>query len=230
MEIDSESSCDSIIINCDFVNKKYYLYQHARADTNRIFYIGIGTCEYKGYYGRACNFKNRSGYWKRVANKYRYNIEIIEEFDNRKECLAREVELIKLYGRRKLKTGELVNFTEGGKSGNGRKGYKISKELSKKFSKIRTGMKGSESKKQKMKDLIYKRTDLIGRKGKDSYVAKAVLKLNPITNIIVEEFGTVKEASKSINMCAPMIGKAIKSKEIYKDFKWVFKKDYYGSK
>lgn len=114
----------------------------------KTFYIGIGKGE-----DRAFDYSHRSDFWKRYANKYGVNSEILINgisFDEAKEL---EVLLISEYGRRDLGTGVLVNMTDGGdgsinlvvseetriKMSESHKGKKSTKETRKKLSKIRQG-------------------------------------------------------------------------------------------
>lgn len=88
-----------------------YVYKHTRLDNNEIFYIGIGS---DNGYKRASTFFGRNNYWKKIVNKYGFKFEIIYDNLTWKECCEKEIELIKLYGRKNLKTGNLVNMTDGG--------------------------------------------------------------------------------------------------------------------
>ncbi len=94
--------------------KNYFVYQHIRLDTNEIFYIGIGTKNQEGktfrqIYKRAYS-KERNIFWKRIVNKTKYKIEILDEFDDVTKCLKKETELIDLYGRLIEGTGKLTNI------------------------------------------------------------------------------------------------------------------------
>jgi uncharacterized protein involved in tellurium resistance len=88
-----------------------YVYRHIRLDKNEPFYIGIGSSK---YYNRAYRHKNRSDFWKRVANKGGYEVEILMDDLTWEQACEKEKEFIKLYGRVDLKTGCLVNMTDGG--------------------------------------------------------------------------------------------------------------------
>jgi hypothetical protein len=88
-----------------------YVYRHIRLDKNEPFYIGIGTSK---YYNRAYRHKSRSDFWKRVANKGGYEVEILMDNLTWEQACEKEKEFIKLYGRIDLKTGCLVNMTDGG--------------------------------------------------------------------------------------------------------------------
>ena len=103
-------------------DKKYYLYVHYRLDKKEAFYIGISTKYRKKDYDRAFCYRKRSEFWKRVCNKTRYNVMIISESDNKQEIINQEINYIKVLGKKKDKTGTLVNITDGGE---GLLGYSI---------------------------------------------------------------------------------------------------------
>lgn len=116
--------------------KKYYVYTHYRPDRQEIFYVGVGTrtkTDFKyGKYTRANSKCLRSNFWKAIVTlNPDYSIKIELESDSREEILAKEIELIKLYGRRDLKTGTLCNLTEGGE---GTCGFIFPDELREKWS------------------------------------------------------------------------------------------------
>lgn len=88
-----------------------YVYQHTRLDTNEVFYIGISTDK---NYNRAYSKKFRNNYWNYLTNKHEYKTEILFDDLTIEEAIKKEQELIKLYGRRDLGLGKLVNMTDGG--------------------------------------------------------------------------------------------------------------------
>lgn len=90
-----------------------YVYRHIRLDTNQPFYIGIGI-DNKGKYYRANNRHGRNNYWKNIVKKTNYEIEILFEHEDKDLIKQKEIEFIKLYGRIDIKTGILVNMTDGG--------------------------------------------------------------------------------------------------------------------
>lgn len=102
----------------------YYLYTHTRLDTNTIFYIGIGTIRkrikytkelsHKYKYERAYSKSGRNKIWKNIINKGEYSVNIILESDNLEFIKNKEIEFIKLYGRKNLNEGSLCNLTDGG--------------------------------------------------------------------------------------------------------------------
>lgn len=94
---------------------KYYLYRHVRLDIDKPFYIGIGTKSKKGNpYYRSVSKEKRNLIWKNIVNKTEYEVEIILESNDYNFIKEKEVEFIKLYGRKDLKTGILSNMTSGG--------------------------------------------------------------------------------------------------------------------
>jgi RNase H-fold protein (predicted Holliday junction resolvase) len=106
-----------------------YVYRHIRLDTNEVFYIGIGS-DVGGKYIRAYSKTQRNRHWNYVS-KNGYCVEIL--FDNLdwSEACEKEKEFIKLYGRKDLKEGTLVNKTNGGE---GTVGVIVSEETKKKIS------------------------------------------------------------------------------------------------
>jgi hypothetical protein len=106
---------------------QYFVYRHIRLDTNVPFYIGIGKkpekfSTHKSEYRRAFDKNSRSRFWEAVVNKTEYKVEIIFETDCHDIVKRKEIEFIKLYGRRNLETGCLVNLSDGG---DGTKGVKF---------------------------------------------------------------------------------------------------------
>ena len=96
------------------------VYRHIRLDTGTPFYIGIGKTIKRAYSKR-----NRNFWWQRIVAKCEYYVEIL--FDNLSwiDACEKEKELIKLYGRKDMNTGILINLTDGGDNSIG---YKHTKE------------------------------------------------------------------------------------------------------
>ena len=102
--------------------ERYYIYKHTRLDTNEVFYIGRGkrTKRYDNSktlgkrYTRAYNKTHRTNHWKRIISCSNYKVDIVFHTDDFLELKSKEKELIKLYGRKDLGKGELVNYTDGG--------------------------------------------------------------------------------------------------------------------
>jgi hypothetical protein len=91
-------------------NTMYYVYQHRKADTNDIFYVG------KGKGTRAFNATKRSSYWKNVVNKHGFNVEFIATNIDEEFAFLIEKEAIDVYKKRNIC---LVNLTDGGEGASG---------------------------------------------------------------------------------------------------------------
>ena len=85
------------------------LYRHIRFDKNEPFYIGIGTNE-----KRMISKKSRNVYWENITKKTDWIAEIILDNLTWEEACEKEIEFIKLYGRKDLGLGTLCNMTDGG--------------------------------------------------------------------------------------------------------------------
>ena len=130
----------------------YFLYRHIRLDKNEPFYIGIGKkpkkfISLKNEYKRAYQISKRSEFWKKVYLKTDYKVDILFEIDSKEEIFKKETEFIKLYGRKDLKTGSLVNLTDGG---DGCINVIYTEERKKKVSLANTGKKRTQEEKEKM--------------------------------------------------------------------------------
>jgi hypothetical protein len=112
-----------------------YVYKHIRLDTNEVFYVGIGSDD-KKHYNRAYSKKNRNKYWHNIVNKTAYLVEIIFNNITWEEACIKEIELIRLYGRKDLNEGSLVNLTYGGE---GPYGYIHTTDSREKMSKSKIG-------------------------------------------------------------------------------------------
>ena len=107
-------------------NKKYCVYRHRRLDTNKIFYIGIGSL-HRAY--SKCPSK-RNKIWNGITSRTNYEIEILAENLDLEIAFELEIFLIEMYGRINLNTGTLCNLTNGG---DGSKGCSPSKETREKI-------------------------------------------------------------------------------------------------
>jgi hypothetical protein len=95
----------------------YYIYRHIRPDKDEVFYIGKGTNRRNQYqYERAYAKENRNRIWNAIVALCNgaYTVEIFMEFDDPDICVAKEKELIALYGRKDTRSGTLCNMTDGG--------------------------------------------------------------------------------------------------------------------
>jgi len=88
----------------------FYVYQHKKADTNEIFYVG------KGKDKRFVESKSRNPHWHNVVNKYGFDSEIIVKDVDEEFSFLVEMEAIDVYRRRGI---NLVNKTDGGEGTSG---------------------------------------------------------------------------------------------------------------
>lgn len=107
----------------------YYVYRHVRLDTGEVFYVGMGKKKLRGrsfkrLYSRAFFKKKRTIIWSNIQAKTDYIVEILFESNSLEEIRLKEIEFIKLYGRRDLNQGTLVNFCDGGGGSHNRIGKK----------------------------------------------------------------------------------------------------------
>jgi hypothetical protein len=115
------------------MKNNFYVYRHIRIDTNEVFYIGKGN--FRNYY-RANSTKSRNKFWYNIVSKTEFKVDIIVDELTNEEAIKKEIEFIKIYGRRDLGTGTLVNLTDGGE---GLSNYIRSEELKLKYSQINIG-------------------------------------------------------------------------------------------
>ena len=189
-----------------------YVYRHIRLDKNEPFYIGIGS-DNEGFYKRAYSKKNRNSHWKNII-KYGYEVEIILDDLTWEKACTKEIEFIKLYGRKDLGKGTLVNMTDGGDgliNASADTIKKISNSLlnHKPWNKGKVGVYSSEVieriRKSSKKSAIGKnKGEKNGMYGK-SYSKKRIQTLD---NLIIFESGV--EASKYYNVTPATISHWIK--------------------
>lgn len=97
---------------------KHYTYLHRRATDGTVFYVGKGTAPRspkKPIHSRAYDTYKRNHYWRNVAAKHGYTVEIFASCADDKEAQRVERELIASIGR-----DNLTNMTDGGDGGAGR--------------------------------------------------------------------------------------------------------------
>lgn len=102
-----------IIKQFDYVPSRFYVYIHRRVTDNRVFYVG------KGHSSRGWKSTGRNNLWHKVANKYGVACEIVKDDLDEELSFTLEKDLISFYGRIDLRTGPLVNFTDGGEGRSG---------------------------------------------------------------------------------------------------------------
>ena len=85
------------------------VYRHRRLDTNKVFYIGIGS-EIRPH-----SKVNRNKHWHNIVNKAGYTVEVMYDNLSWGEACELEIFLIALYGKENL-----ANMTSGGDGSLGR--------------------------------------------------------------------------------------------------------------
>lgn len=98
----------------------FYVYQHIRPDTGRVFYIG------KGKDRRAYWRNGRNRHWKAIASAHGFQVVIVSSGLSEQEAFDLEVKLIAKYGRFKL-----ANYTNGGDGASGAKKTEAFKQMMK---------------------------------------------------------------------------------------------------
>ena len=88
-----------------------YVYRHIRLDKNEPFYIGIGS---DLTYKRANEKTRRNDIWNRIVMISGYRVEIMVDDISFSDAKKKEIDLIKLYGRKDKNNGTLCNLTDGG--------------------------------------------------------------------------------------------------------------------
>jgi hypothetical protein len=91
------------------------LYRHIRLDKNEPFYVGIGKTEERAY-----SIKSRNKHWQHIVNSSDYEVNVLFENLTWEQACKKEKEFIRLYGRKDLGLGTLVNLTDGGDGALGR--------------------------------------------------------------------------------------------------------------
>lgn len=120
---------------------KFYTYIHRRADTGDVFYVGKGT-------GRRANFiLNRNSYWKKLAAKYGFMVEIVAYFYLEKDAFDHERQMI---AEQRLAGVRLTNLTEGGE---GTVGRIHTDETREKIRKAATGRVASDETRAKLRNI-----------------------------------------------------------------------------
>ena len=218
----TNDNIDFFSIPSHIKGKQYYLYAHTRNDTGDVFYFGIGTLDRGNYYRALCSSK-RNIIWKRITAKTKYTVLIIDESDIKQEILDKEVFYISLMGKIKDKTGTLSNLTDGGEGVNGHSNNTIwTPEMRKKASIRLKNREIKDSTRDKLRSNIYK-SNLLGRKGKDSYASKITLQIDSKNGNIIEEHPSAKIAANIMNVKQQSITGAIKKKTKSKGFFWRYK-------
>lgn len=107
------------------------VYTHIKP-CGEVFYVGIGSSKNRAY---SPNGRNR--FWKKIKEKYGYEVKIIKDNISWEEAQELEIFIIDFYGRRDLGLGTLCNLTDGGEGQ-----LNPSKEVRNKMSLAKKGVEG----------------------------------------------------------------------------------------
>jgi hypothetical protein len=173
-----------------------YVYRHIRLDTNEIFYIGIGS--ENNDYKRAYTKRNRNKHWRNIVNKTDYEVEIVLDNLTWDEACTKEIEFIKLYGRKDLNEGTLCNLTDGGE---GPLGFVHSQESREKLSKSKIG-KPTPTKGKPGTNLGKKFSEETKQRMSESHIGKKHALGSKRTNEAKQKYSESKLGDKN-----PMYGK-----------------------
>jgi len=164
-----------------------YVYLHIDIATDDVFYVGISNNNDGGKYNRANRIHSRSRFWNNYTKLNGFKIEIYKDNISWKEACKLENELIIKFGRRDIKTGNLVNLTNGGEGFIGH-----SKEMKKSLS-IGTKKSWADGKMDILLKKIYKYSD---------------------NGELVSSFNSIKEAEKETKICRTEISACVNNKRL----------------
>lgn len=170
----------------------YYIYFHKKADTGDVFYVGKGK-------DRRCFIKrSRSFHWNNIVKKHGYTIEIIEQNLSEKQSIEREIFWINKLGRIDLKTGCLVNFTNGGEGSSGRPMSDRTKKIISETNRIRPASKNQQA----IVGAMFR-----GKFGKEHNRSKSVKCIE--TGVV---YGSMSEASRKLGFSISAISLSVNNK------------------
>ena len=179
------------------------VYRHIRLDKNEVFYIGIGRDEKRAY-----NKNSRNNYWKHIVSKTNYEIEILFDDLTWGQACEKEKEFIKLYGRKDLGTGTLVNMMDGGEGSINRTPWNKNKKMTedfKNFYYIKNKIK-SDKELERLRNINPR---------------KKVLQFN-LNNIFIEEYYSINEASRKTNIPTGNISRSCRNNTTAGGFRFKF--------
>jgi|LakMenEpi03Aug12_release.lakeMendotaPanAssembly.Ray.scaffolds.fasta_scaffold591922_1 hypothetical protein len=149
-----------------------YVYRHIRNDKNQVFYVGIGSDK---YYSRAYTKWGRNKLWKNIVEKTEYVVEILFNDISWDDACKKEIEFIKLYGRKDIQNGTLVNLTDGGQGAKGiKRTDKHKKILSDRMKgkKLSLGLKRTEEHKKRISIALKEKKHSLGCKRTEEHKKK----------------------------------------------------------
>jgi len=160
------------------------VYRHIRKDTNKVFYVGMGTVN------RPHIRYGRSKHWNSIVKKGGLIVDIVAFNLNIEDAFDLEILLIYEYG-----FDNLCNQTLGGEGNSGSshwKGRKHSKETIEKCRLINKGRKASDKTKKRIRDANLGKK--LSKEHKEK-IARGKKVIDTSTNIV---YKNIKEGSKAI--------------------------------
>ncbi len=233
----------------------YYLYRHIRLDTREVFYVGVGSKPndksikrlgntYKSEYYRAFDKCERNLFWNNIVNKAGYCVQIMFECNDYNAVLLKEREFIKLYGRRDLGLGTLVNMTDGGEGNQGIlnlntqvkvKCFDLDGSIFKHFNSVSEAAFYFNTKSHHISDCcggkirtfkgkIWRYEADNFNKFKIDHGKRKVIIQYDMNDNIIKEYTSITEAAKSIKGQESSISRALRGiRGKYRNFKWKYK-------
>lgn len=181
------------------MENNYVVYIHRKLNDGSPFYVGVGSEK------RPFIVRQRPDDWLKIVESVGYFIEIYQKNLSIEECFKLEIELISLFGRVDIKTGCLINKTNGGRKVFGlsdeileirnkkmsisAKGKSKNKEWREKLSKANIGKKASEETKIKMRN---------SNKSK-IITAKPIMCFDYYSSEFIANFSSVRDAAKELD-------------------------------
>ena len=162
------------------------LYYHKKLN-GEIFYVGIGDLK------RPYSKYQRNKFWHNVVNKHGFIVEIVHKDITWEEACLLEKKYIKLFGRRDLGNGSLVNLTDGGE---GTRGLIVSEDQRRQISNYQKGKIRSIQTKKKMSDSKkgIKFSNSHKKKLAESFkLTKSIIQYS-MDEIEINKFNSIKEA------------------------------------
>lgn len=195
------------------------VYFHRKETDNLVFYVGISVLENTN---REYEETNRNKYWHNTVKKHGFIVEIVHNGISEESAKNAEKYYISLLGRKDLKTGCLVNMTNGGQ---GMNGYKHSNETRNKMKKPKsfrknTKRKGiSEEAKQHLREYNLK----VNKQKRIEYF-ESNININNCDLLIFDKSKNLWEVGIIINKTKFFIGYFIDKNEAYSKYVYYYTK------
>ncbi|MCK5616610.1 hypothetical protein KAR91_82885 [Candidatus Pacearchaeota archaeon] len=165
---------------------QHHVYAHFTADTNELFYIGMGGK--KRVTQRTGTQRNKV--WHEIVDKHGFESEIIISFDNKEEALAEELRL------------QIVNEPRACLWYGSGAGRTVSQTTKDKLSKAKSGFKHTEKSRRKISEAGKGNTNTLGHKLTIEHRKKIsdTREKKSVINCRGERFSSITEAAKHFNL------------------------------